>query len=232
MKITSDNNMRKFPSQDEIITSVIDGIKTAKSNYSHWSSDELYLSYAPEKFLTIHVSQEIAKLKNAPEIFIDATVADILRCSLAKRDGFKTFMKERYLTPDVLCLTLDERFEHKTDNDSVSRVIMSLKNGVRNVQEDYKSDVEKICKMIDREKPEDSSLDYGLFAFYLDISSSARKKSEKRLIEIIESFDVIVKEYKHLKSRFVGGDINKIENIGEWTVGCYVIEPIWILENT
>jgi len=223
--------MRKFPSQNEIITSVIDGIKTAKNNYSLWTADELYLSYAPVKFLSIHVSQEIAKLKNAPEIFIDATIADILRCSLAKRDNFKTFMKEKYLTPDVLCLTLDERFEHKTDNDCVSRVIMSLKNGVRNVQEDYKSDVERICKMIDRENPEDSSLDYGLFAFYLDISNSARKKSEKRLSEIIESFDKIVNEYKHLTSRFVGGDINKIENIGEWTVGCYVIEPIWTIDS-
>jgi hypothetical protein len=46
-------------------------------------------------------------------------------------------MKQRYLTQDVLCLTLDERFEHKSDNDSISRVIMSLKNGVRNVKEEY-----------------------------------------------------------------------------------------------
>ena len=223
--------MNNFPSQQEIVNSVIQGIKTAKYNYSNWTADEIYLSYAPVKFLSIHVSQEIAKLDNAPEIFIDATVADILRCSLAKRDGFRTFMKEKYLTPDVLCLTLDERFEHKSDNDSVSRVIMSLKNGVRNVQEDYKGDVEKMCKMIDRKNAEDSSLDYGLFAFYLDISNTARKKSEKRLSEIIESFDKIVNEYKYLKSHFVGGDINKIENIGEWSVGCYVIEPIWSEDN-
>ncbi|PLY05343.1 MAG: hypothetical protein C0625_15050 [Arcobacter sp.] len=217
--------MNKFPNQEDIVNAVLKGIRTAKANYSNWTSDELYLSYAPPKFLTIHVSQEIAKLDNAPEIFIDATIADILRCSLPKRDAFRDFMKQKYLAQDVMCLTLDERFEHKTDNDSVSKVVMSIKNGVRNVQEEYKIEVEKMCKMIERDKKEDSTLDYGLFAFYLDISNSARKKSQKRLDEIIESFDKIVLNHKNLKSSFKRGNIQVIENIGEWCVGCYIIEP-------
>lgn len=171
--------MTNFPLQADVINAVIKGIYTAKNNYSFWTADELYLSYAPPKFLSIHVSQEIAKLENAPEIYIDATVADILRCSLPKRDAFRNFMKEKYLTQDIMSLTLDERFEHKSDNDSISRVIMSVKNGVRNVQEEYKSEIEKMCKMLDRDKLEDSTLDYGLFAFYLDISNSARKKHKK-----------------------------------------------------
>jgi hypothetical protein len=217
--------MNNFPSQDEIVKCVIDGIITAKNNFTFWTADELYLSYAPPRFLTIHVSQEIAKLKNAPEIFIDATIADILRCSLPSRNTFREFMKQRYLTQDVLCLTLDERFEHKSDNDSISRVIMSLKNGVRNVKEEYKYEIEKICKMLYRTKLEDSTLDYGIFAFYLDISSSARKKSEQRIKEIIESFDKIVNSFENLQSRLEGGKINIIPNIGEWAVCCYIIEP-------
>ncbi|MGB5793853.1 hypothetical protein [Poseidonibacter sp.] len=217
--------MYKFPKQEDIVDAVLNGILTAKKNFSTWTADELYLSYAPPKFLTIHVSQEIAKLQNPPEIFIDATIADILRCSLPKRDGFREFMKKHYLMQDVICLTLDERFEHKSDNDSISRVILSIKNGVRNVQEEYKNDVDVICKMINREKKEDSTLDYGIFAFYLDISNTARKKSEKRLEELLEAFDKIVSSYPHLKSSFKGGDIKKIENIGEWCIGCYIIEP-------
>lgn len=217
--------MNKFPTQEEVIESVMKGIKTAKANYSSWTADELYLSYATPKFLTIHVSQEIAKLSNAPEIFIDATVADILRCSLSNRSGFRDFMKKKYLAQDVVCLTLDERFEHKTDNDSISRVIMSIKNGVRNVQEEYKGEVEKMCKMLEHDKKEDSTLDYGIFAFYLDISNSARKKTQKRLDEITESFDKIVSNHKNIKSSFKRGNIHVIENIGEWCVGCYIIEP-------
>jgi len=217
--------MHEFPNQNEIVESVLQGIKTAKANYSHWTADELYLSYAPPRFLTIHISQEISKLDKSPEIFIDATIADILRCSLPKRDDFKMFMKEKKLSQDVMHLTLDERFEHKSDNDSVSRVVMSIKNGVRNVQDEYKNEVEKLCKMLERDKKEDSTLDYGIFAFYLDISNTARKKADKRVTEIIKAFDEIVNKHKNLKSNFKGGDINVIDNIGEWCVGCYIIEP-------
>jgi len=217
--------MHEFPTQEEIVGSVISGIRTAKANFTHWTADELYLSYAPPRFLTIHISQEIAKLNNSPEIFIDATVADILRCSLPQRNEFKAFMKEKKLSQDLMHLTLDERFEHKSDNDSVSRVIMAIKNGVRNVQDEYKNEIEKMCKMLERDNKEDSTLDYGIFAFYLDISSSARKKSQKRVTEIVTAFDEIVKKHKNLKSNFKGGDINVIDNIGEWCVGCYIIEP-------
>lgn len=216
--------MRVFPTQEEIVNAVIQGIYTAKKNYKFWTADE-FLSYAPPKFLTIHVSQEIAKLNNSPEIFIDATIADILRCSLPKRDAFRSFMDEHNLAQDVMCLTLDERFEHRTDNDSISRVVMSIKNGVRNVQDEYLYEIQKICKILQRDKKEDSTLDYGIFAFYLDISNGARKKSEKRISEIVSAFDNIVQKYTHLKSNFKGGEINKIENIGEWCVGCYIIEP-------
>ena len=216
--------MNKFPPQNEIIDSILKGMVTAKTNYTFWTADELYLSYAPPKFLTIHVSQEIAKLENSPEIFIDATIADILRCSLPKRDSFRWFMSENNITQDVICLTLDERFEHKSDNDSISKVIMSIRNGVRNAQDEYKHDIDLMCKMLSRDKKEESTLDYGVFAFYLDISNTARKKSDRRIEEIIESFDKIVASHKNLKSSFKGGSIKKIEKVGEWCIGCYVIE--------
>jgi hypothetical protein len=213
-----------FTIKDDVINAVIAGIENAKRNYTFWTSDELYLSYAPPKFLTIHVAQEIGKLTNAPEIFIDATVSDILRCSLPNRTDYKDFMRKNYIMDRLLCLTLDERFIHKSDNDSVSKVIMSLKNGVRNVQEEYKNDVELMCKMLQRDNASDSTLDYGIFAFYLDISSSARKNAQERLDNIIESFDLIVASHKNLKSSFKGGSIKKIEKVGEWCIGCYVIE--------
>lgn len=143
--------MSVFPIKDDVINAVIAGIENAKRNYTFWTSDELYLSYAPPKFLTIHVAQEIGKLTNAPEIFIDATVSDILRCSLPNRTDYKDFMRKNYIMDRLLCLTLDERFIHKSDNDSVSKVIMSLKM----VFEMYKKSIKmmlslcvKCCKEI------------------------------------------------------------------------------------
>lgn len=216
--------MNIFPSQDEVVNAVLSGIENAKKNYTFWTSDELYLSYAPPKFLSIHVAQEIGKLQNTPEIFIDASISDILRCSLPNRTDFKDFMKKKYIIDRLLCLTLDQRFKHKSDNDSISKVIMCLKNGVRNIQEEYKNDVDVMCKMLERDDKNDSTLEYAVFGFYLDISSSARKNAKDRLENIIESFDNIVGSYKNLKSSFKGGKINKIDKVGEWCIGCYIIE--------
>jgi len=216
--------MNYFPTQKEIIDAVIKGIETAKDNYSFWTSDPLFLSYAPAKFLSIHVAQEIGKLQYAPEIFMDATIEDILRCSLSSRDVFKQFMKENDIFQDVVSLTLDQRFSHQTDNDSVSKVIITLRNGVRNAHP-YKIDIERMCKLLNRNHKEDSSLEYGIFGFYLDISSSARKKSEKRITDIVAAFDEVVEQFENLKSTYKGGKLVKIDHLGEWGVGCYIIEP-------
>lgn len=223
--------MNNFPIQEKIINSILSGINIAKDNYSFWTGDDLYLSYAPKNFLTIHVCQELSKLENAPEIFIDATIADILRCSLPRRNDFKDFIKKYNINQSQINITLDERFEHKTDNDSISKVIISIENGVRNAKDEYKSKIETICKMLQRDKREDSTLDYGIFGFYLDISNTAHKKSQRRLEEIIKAFDKIVDSYKNLNSFFKGGEIKKIENIGEWCVGCYIIEPTFENQN-
>ena len=219
--------MSVFPKQNEVVNAVLDGIKTAKSNFTQWTAQELFLSESISKFLTIHISQEIAKIENTPEIFIDATVADILRCSLPKRDGFKQFMEKKNIKNDVFSLTLDERFEHKSINDSTSRVVISVNHVVGNSKPEYLNDMNTMCKMIDRKKENDSSLDYGIFAFYLDISNTARKKSETRLKDITDALDSIVLSKDNLKSYYKGMAINKIENVGEWCMGCYVVEPVF-----
>ncbi|NQY23760.1 MAG: hypothetical protein HRT41_06975 [Campylobacteraceae bacterium] len=214
-----------FPEKKDVVDAVLRGILCSKENYTSWTCDELYLSTAPNNFLRVHIAQEIAKLEDKPEIFMDATLADILRCSLSSRTSYKAFMKDNNLAQGTFCLTLDERFTHLSDNDSVSRVIMSIQNGVRNAQDEYKNQIKRICIMLEREKKEDSSLDYGIFAFYLDISNLARKKTQKRLDEIISSFDAIVSSHNGLTSTFKRGDINIIEGTGEWCIACYLIEP-------
>ncbi len=217
--------MKSFPNQESIVKAILNGIQTAKTNYTFWTADQLYLSYASENFLTIHIAQEIAKIENPPEIFLDATVADILRCSLPNRSDFKEFMYEKKISQGTFSLTLDTRMEHISDNDSISKAIISVHNGVRNAKEEYQNEIHRLCKMLDYPEKKYSTLEFGVFAFYLDISSSARKKSQKRIEEIVSKFDSIVQEYDNIQSTFKGGEIETIQNIGEWSVGCYIIEP-------
>ncbi len=213
--------MDKFPSQEVIVNATLLGIVKAAQNFLLWTNDRLFLSHGPHKIISIHIAQEIAALKNAPEIFIDATISDILRCSLPDRGAYTEYMEKKRLTQGKFNITLDERFEHKNDEDSISKVIMSIRNGVRNPKLEYSSEIEVICKMLDC----DTALEYGIFCFYSDLSSNARKKLDKRIPELIKSFDVVVKKFPSLKSNFVSSNTKKIEDSGEWLAGCYIIEP-------
>ena len=213
--------MTKFPTQKQVVDAVLQGSIKAARNFLIWTNDRLFLSHGPHKIISIHIAQEIAAMKNAPEIFIDATISDILRCSLQNRAAYTSYMESKKLTQGIFSITLDERFEHRNDEDSISKVIMSVRNGVRNPKLEYSSDIEVICKMLDCE----TTLDYGLFSFYSDLSQNARKKLDKRIPELIKSFDVVVKKFPSLKSSFISSEIQRIEESGEWLTGCYIIEP-------
>jgi len=218
--------MIRFPKQQKIVEAILKGIVEAKENFLFWTNDRLTLSYGPHKIITIHAAQEIAKIENAPEIFIDATVADILRCSLPDRNSFENYMHKSLLSQGTFSITLDERFEHQNDNDSITKVIISIKSGVINTKLEYTNEIERICAILDRDLCKTSTLDYGIFAFYADISNIARKKLNTRIMKIISNFDNIVENHKNLKSTFKGGEIIKTKDGGECCVGCYIIEPL------
>jgi hypothetical protein len=217
--------MRDFVPQNLILDAILEGIQKAKENFLFWTNDRLFLSHGPDNIISLHVATQIGKLENAPEIFIEASVADILRCSLPDRNLYTSFMAKSNLSQGVFSITLDERFKHESDNDSISRVIISVKNGVRNAKLEYSHEIERICKMLNRDTCKDSTLEYGVFAFYSDLSIDARKKLDKRLPAILKSFDAVIKKYPTLQSRFVGSEIQKVNEMGEWMAGCYVIEP-------
>ena len=218
--------MARFPIKQNVINATIKGINKAKENFLHWTNDRLYLSHAPAKMLSIHVAQEIARIKNAPEVFIDATISDILRCSLKDRKAFLEYMDKNSLSEGLFSITLDERFRHKNDNDSISRVIISIKNGIRNIKTEYLNEITRVCKMLNSSKDEESTLEYGLVAFYTDLPKSARKNLSVRIPLIIESFNEIVQKYPNLKASFQDSGIQKIKDIGEWIIGVYTIERV------
>lgn len=217
--------MFDMPSKEAVVKAVLEGIGAAKENYLFWTNNRLFLSYGPRKIITLHIAQAIGKMENAPEVFIDATVADILRCSLPDRTGYVGYMQENNLSQGVFSITLDARFPHQGDNDSISKVIISVKNGVRNVKYEYLKEIERICKMLRPSGSARSTLEYGIFAFYADLSTDARKKLPARIDKIIESFDEVVGRFEVLQGTFVSSGVQTVEGMGEWCAGCYVIEP-------
>ncbi|MDY0264513.1 MAG: hypothetical protein RBR12_04945, partial [Sulfurospirillum cavolei] len=102
--------MSNFPSQERVVQAVLEGITQAEKNFLFWTNNRLSLSSGPQKILCIHVAQALGLIENAPEVFIDASVSDILRCSLPNRKAFKTFMEKNALSQGAFSITLDERF--------------------------------------------------------------------------------------------------------------------------
>ncbi len=217
--------MRNFPQQNEVIEALLQGIQNAQKNFLFWSNNRLSLSSGPQKIISIHVAQELSLMKNPPEVFIDATVADILRCSLLNRNAFRAYMQEHALAQGTFSITLDERMVHHHNNDSISRVIISVHNGMRTTKPEYMHDIERICKMLQRAHQEDSTLDYGVFAFYADISALARKRLDQRLKELMTHFATIVARFPSLRAHLVATPIYKSIDSGEWMAGCYIIKP-------
>jgi len=217
--------MSSFPECEEIAQTVLQGIETAKRNYFFWTNNRLFLSYGPQKIITIHVAQALGTLDKSPEVFIDATVADILRCSLPRRSAYTDYMRSVGLAQGTVSITLDERFEHENDNDSISRVIISVKNGVRNPKAEYANEIERLCKMLVPHEPSLSKLDCAMFAFYSDLSEGARVKLAKRIPQIVASFDKVLESYPKLEGYFETTGIERILEAGEWCAGCYCIKP-------
>lgn len=217
--------MNNFPSQNSIIDAVLEGIQNAQDSFRFWTNQRLSLYYAPRKMLTMNIAQSIAKLSNPPEIFLDATIADILRCSLKDRKSYIEFMKKRDLEQSDFAITLDKRFEHKNHEDSISKVVISVRNLMINSRGEHLNKIEQLCKMLHRDEEYSySSLDYGLFCFYSEISSNARKKLDKRIPQIIEKMENIVSLYPKLKSSYKILDIVDTKEGGQWSAGCFIIE--------
>lgn len=215
--------MTKFPKKEIVVDAVLKGIEHASENFLTWTNGRLFLSHGPHKIISIHVAQEIAKIDDAPEIFIDATISDILKCSLKNREDYADFMYKQQLSQGTFPITLDKRFAHKSDEDSISKVVISVANSVRNAKLEYLKEIENICKILNVN--DGSLLDYGVFCFYSDLSTNARKKLNKRIPEIVNSFTNIVNKYPYLQARFVDSGVKTIEGSGEWLAGCFIIEP-------
>ena len=93
--------MSKFPTQSSVIEATLEGMSQAQKNFLFWTNNRLSLSAGPQKILSIHVAQALSLIENAPEVFIDATVSDILRCSLPNRKAFKAYMEKNALSPKM-----------------------------------------------------------------------------------------------------------------------------------
>ena len=86
------------------------------------------------------------------------------------------------------------------------------------------NELNTMCKMIQKSKINDSSLKYGIFAFYFDVSSKARIKCKNKIEDILQNFDDLISSKNNLKSFSKVKDIVEIKNVGEYCFGIYLVQ--------
>ncbi len=156
----------------EIIkNAILDGIKEAWEDYYKASNGE-WLWNAPEYFITVKIRDAILKKctqDTSKKIFI--TLEDNVKYILTESNS-----KGRGKIPNDI--RKDGRFDIVLWwASSYPRCIIEVKNRYNKKQ--IYSDLERICKTLNKsQKSEDSSLQFGVFAFYTDSYSEQGKSSD------------------------------------------------------
>lgn len=214
--------MNDFPGKKQIINAVLSGIETAHKTNLGWTNNNAWLSIAPEYMINIFIGQSIAKMAPRPEIWFEVSVKD-LAASIFKNNHEKNIDK---------FIKLVERNNHQNekidivlDDGEYSRVIIEVKNGV-NKSDILKDDIIRICKAL----KEASTLDYGLIAFFANVS--AKKTIAELIKQVQEMTQSIIDENKFAIQpvKIDSQNFNEIDKdeIDGWTGAavCFVLERI------
>lgn len=155
--------MSTFPTKELIVESILEGIKDAHENYAYWTNDAVWLNSAPEYMMNIFIGKHLAKHKRrspSMSIWFEINIDD-LTDSANPRD-IKRFKKDITRNEEESEKNQKEKIDIVLDDLSESRVIIEVKNAVSAYGRRSRKDIIRICNAISH----DSSLEYGIFAFY------------------------------------------------------------------
>jgi hypothetical protein len=168
--------MSTFPTETQVINSILEGIKDAHENYVHWTNNGAWLSIAPEYMLNIFIGQHLSKLNPRPEVWFEITIKDLADyVSLKDQETTKKFIddveRQNHQNEKIDIVLDDEKQKH-------SGVIIEVKNAISKYGEGCKKDIIRICNALSHE----SSLQYGVFAFF----ANDNKKDIDAIIDDLE----------------------------------------------
>lgn len=188
--------MQSFPSQSRVVNAILDGIKNAHLANLKWTNHSAWLSLAPEYMINIFIGQSIEKLSPMPEIWFEVSVTDLAN-SVSKSSNTKQFIDS--ISRNTKDGPKNEKIDIVLDDNKYSRVMIEVKNAVSTWGAGIEKDIERISKAL----KEETTLDYGIFAFFAndnkkkiddiitDLAEQARQKSLVHNINLMPVFEII-----------------------------------------
>ncbi|MEA1880285.1 MAG: hypothetical protein U9N11_06555 [Campylobacterota bacterium] len=174
--------MSKAISIDKIIESTLDGIDESMEIYQKWSGGE-WLWNAPEYLITVKIAENIAKINGSKYITLEDNVDYILDVSNAKNKGQVSDLARANGRSDIVLWWAG----------GTPRAIIEVKNAVFGLDK-ISQDIDRIQEVLKSEQL-DTSLQFGLIAFYIDRgykTGNAKENVQKRIYKI---FNEIKEQY-------------------------------------
>ena len=166
--------MSKAISIDKIIEATLDGIDESMKVYQKWSGGE-WLWNAPEYLITVKIAENIANLNGNKYITLEDNVDYILDVSNAKDKGQVSDLARTNGRSDIVLWWAG----------GTPRAIIEVKNAVFRLDK-IAQDIDRIQEVL-KSKKLDTSLQFGLIAFYIDRgykNGNAKENIQKRIYKI------------------------------------------------
>jgi len=166
--------MSRAISIDNIIEATLDGIDESMQVYQEWSGGE-WLWNAPEYLIVVKIAENIANLNGNKYITLEDNVDYILDVSNAKGKGQVSDLARTNGRSDIVIWWAG----------GTPRAIIEVKNAVFRLDK-ISQDIDRIQEVL-KSKKFDTSLQFGLIAFYIDRgyeNGNAKENIQKRIYKI------------------------------------------------
>lgn len=206
-------------SKKKIIDAILNGINTAFDEYEEMSGG-CWLSAAPEHYVVCKIAESLSKLDGAKYITMEGGVKDTLNEAGAVSVGRPKKALKVNGRADIIFWNGNEE----------PRGIIEVKNPLWTMHEKAMDDVARIVEML-RIKSEESSLEFGAFAFYTACDSNSKTSSEEgiknklaRMLEKVrEKYDANISLH-HSKIITVKNCSDKGPDVDcSWVAACFLI---------
>ncbi len=195
----------------QIVNATLKGIESSQKKYESWTGG-WWLWAGPEYLITINVAEQLSKLAGPKFITLEHSSRLALDYAGAKGKGRLPRDVREHGKVDILLWWASD----------APRAVIEIKNQIY-YKEQYFKDIKRIKEFLKRNS-EDSSLQFGLFAFYDSADDGKRQRADEKIVGKTNRIETRVKDI--LGSEFsVDMNTSKMHREGNsaWRTCCILI---------
>lgn len=201
---------------NEITDAVISGIEQAQDDYEKMSGGE-WLWNAAEYVITTYIAREIHTIPGSKSITVEHSGLSAVTDAGAINPGPKPRKARLNGRFDLLLWWAN----------NTPRAVIEVKNQLSGPSSWY-SDIERITTVLNIKK-DDSSFNFGLFAYYYSTLPGKTLSAEQKIINKLQATEDYIKKNTSDKFQITQKFSNVIHDRGEhgaWAAACIIIKRI------